>query len=79
MFLANPAIAETCLAPQRPFVPSDSQADREYADFIRNDFEFYLRDILSYFRCLDDERMRALKEARDVSEEYGRFMGLVER
>lgn len=76
---ANPAIAETCLAPQRPFVPSDPQAAREYADIIRKDFELYIRDIQSYFRCLDDERARAFEEAREVSEEYGRFVGLVER
>jgi len=78
-FFANPAIAETCLAPQRPFVPSDPQAAQEYADIIRNDFELYIRDIQSYFRCLDDERARAFEEAREVSEEYGRFLGLVER
>jgi len=78
-FFANPATAETCLAPQRPFVPSDPQAAREYADIIRNDFELYIRDIQSYFRCLDGERARAFEEAREVSEEYGRFVGLVER
>ncbi len=79
VFLANPAIAESCLAPQRPFLPSDPQAAREYADIIRNDFELYIRDIQSYFRCLDDERARAFEEAREVSEEYGRFLGLVEQ
>lgn len=79
VFFANPAFAESCLAPQRPFVPSDPHAAREYADIIRNDFELYIRDIQSYFRCLDDERARAFEEAREVSEEYGRFLGLVER
>ncbi|MBD3623857.1 MAG: hypothetical protein HUJ24_00435 [Rhodobacteraceae bacterium] len=79
VFLANPAIAECCLAPQRPFLPSDPQAAREYADIIRNDFDLYIRDIQSYFRCLEDERARAFEEAREVSEEYGRFLGLVER
>lgn len=79
VFLANPAIAESCLAPQRPFLPSDPQAAREYADIIRNDFDLYIRDIQSYFRCLEDERARAFEEAREVSEEYGRFLGLVER
>jgi len=78
-FFANPAIAETCLAPQRPFVPNDPRAAREYADIIRNDFELYIRDIQGYFRCLDDERARAFEEARDVSEEYGRFLSLIEQ
>ena len=79
MFLADSALAETCFAPSRPFVPNDPQAAQEYADLIRNDFEAYIQDIQSYFRCLDDERARAFQEAREVSEEYGRFLGLVER
>ena len=79
MFLAGGALSETCLAPPRPFVPNDPQAAQEYADLIRNDFEAYIQDIQSYFRCLDDERARAFQEAREVSEEYGRFLGSIER
>jgi len=79
MFLAGVASAETCLAPSRPFVPSDPQAAQEYADLIRNDFEAYIQGIQRYFRCLDNERARAFQEAREVSEEYGRFLGSVER
>ena len=79
LVLADGAVAESCLAPQRPFVPSDPQAVREYADIIRRDFDLYIRDIQSYFRCLEEERTRAFEEAREVSEEYGRFQGLVER
>lgn len=37
--------AESCLAPVRPFVPSDSQATRDYADIIRRDFEVYITHI----------------------------------
>lgn len=74
MFLAGDALAETCFAPSRPFVPNDPQAAQEYDDLIRNDFEIYIQDIQSYFRCLDDERARAFREAREVSEEYGRFL-----
>lgn len=72
-FLVGGAFAETCLAPRRPFVPSDPQAAQEYANLIRKDFETYIQDIQSYFRCLDDERARAFQEAGEVSEEYGRF------
>ena len=57
--------------------PSDSQAAREYADIIRGDFEDYIQDIQNYFRCLDGERARAFEEAREVSEDYGRFLQLV--
>ena len=70
-------VAASCLAPPRPFLPSDSQAARDYADLIRGDFETYIQDIQSYFRCLDSERARAFEEAREVSEEYGRFLQLV--
>ena len=79
IFLAEDASAQTCFAPPRPFVPSDPLAAQEYADLIRKDFEVYIQEIQSYFRCLDEERARALQEAREVSEEYGRFLGLVER
>ena len=79
IFLAGGAFAETCLAPSRPFVPKDPQAAQEYADLIRQDFEAYISDVQDYFRCLDAERVRAFQEAREVSEEYGRFLLAVER
>ena len=66
--------AASCLAPVRPFVPSDSQAARDYADIIRRDFEAYITDIQDYFRCLEQERARAFEEAREVSQDYGRFL-----
>ena len=72
--IAGPARAESCLAPLRPYVPSDPTAAREYADLIRRDFELYIEDIQSYFRCLEAERARAFEEAREVSEEYGAFL-----
>ena len=73
----GPVLAESCFAPSRPFLPRDSQAARDYADIIRGDFEDYIQDIQSYFRCLDSERARAFEEAREVSEDYGRFLQLV--
>lgn len=72
--MALPAIAESCLAPPRPYVPSDPAAAREYADLIRRDFELYIEDIQAYFRCLEAERARAFEEAREVSKEYGAFL-----
>ena len=69
--------AGSCLAPVRPFVPSDSQAARDYADIIRQDFEVYIADIQDYFRCLELERARAFEEAREVSQDYGLFLELV--
>lgn len=73
------AFGESCFAPVRPYVPEDIQAAQDYADLIRRDFELYIRDIQSYFLCLDAERARAFEEAREVSEEYGRFLQATDR
>lgn len=75
--VSGTATAETCVAPPRPFVPTDPRAVRDYSDIIRNDFELYIRDIQAYFRCLEVERARAFEEAREVSQEYGRFLEAV--
>lgn len=75
--IPGPVLAESCFAPSRPFVPNDSQAARDYADIIRRDFEVYITDIQDYFRCLEQERARAFEEAREVSQDYGRFLELV--
>jgi len=69
--------AETCLAPARPFLPNDSKIVLDYADIIRRDFDLYIEGIESYFRCLDGERTRAFEEARQVSEDYARFLEIV--
>lgn len=71
--------AETCIAPVRPFVPSDPKSVQDYRDLIQRDFEFYIQEIQEHFRCLDRERARAFHEAREVSEEYQRFLnGIVQ-
>ena len=77
ILLPGASFAESCLPPHRPFLPSDSQASRDYADIIRGDLEDYIQYIQSYFLCLDGERARAFEEARVVSEDYGRFLQLV--
>ena len=69
--------AETCLAPARPFLPNASKIVLDYADIIRQDFDLYIAGIESYFRCLDGERTRAFEEARQVSEDYARFLEIV--
>ena len=76
---ASAVEAQGCLAPPRPFVPSDPAAAREYADLIRTDFETYLSDVQSYFLCLDIERARAIDQAREVAEEYARFIEMARR
>lgn len=51
---------------------------RTYAALIRNDFETYFAAAQDYFRCLDEERAQVFAEAREVSEEYGRFVDAFE-
>jgi len=74
---AGQAYGQTCYAPERPFVPTDARDVQEYRDLIGRDFETYIADIQSYFRCLEEERVRAFEEAREVSQEYGRFLEIV--
>ncbi|MBL4919181.1 hypothetical protein [Szabonella alba] len=70
--------AHACIPPERPFLPMSREDMRIYADLIRGDFESYIADVQDYFRCLDEERARAFVEAREVSEEYGRFIEALE-
>lgn len=70
--------AAACVPPERPFLPQSPDDMRAYADLIRTDFEAYIADVQEYFRCLDAERARAFIEAREVSEDYGRFLRAVE-
>jgi len=76
--LAVSSPAHACIPPERPFLPASRDDMRAYADLIRGDFEAYSADVQEYFRCLDEERARAFIEAREVSEEYGRFLDAVE-
>jgi hypothetical protein len=70
--------AHACVPPERPFLPQSQDDMRIYADLIREDFEAYIADVQDYFRCVDEERARAFAEAREVSEDYGRFLNAVE-
>ena len=66
--------AHACVPPERPFLPQSQDDMRTYADLIREDFETYIADVQNYFRCVDEQRARTFVEAREVSEEYGRFL-----
>ena len=76
--LVAASTAHACTPPERPFLPTSREDMRAYADLIRGDFEAYIADVQEYFRCLDEERARAFVEAREVSEEYGRFIEALE-
>jgi hypothetical protein len=77
IFGMQPLIAESCVAPDRPFLPNDRASVLEYSDLIRTDFETYINLAQDYFRCLDAERARAFVEAQEVSEDYRRFVDLL--
>jgi hypothetical protein len=66
--------AHACVPPERPFLPQSQDDMRTYADLIREDFETYIADVQDYFRCVDEQRARTFVVAREVSEEYGRFL-----
>ena len=78
IFVLSGQMASACIAPDRPFLPESPDDVREYADLLRADFEGYIADIQDYFRCLDAERARAFQEAREVSEDYGRLVELLD-
>lgn len=77
VIIGSMAHSEACFAPDRPFVPTDPEAAKEYAELIRGDFETYISDVQAYFRCLEEERARAFHEAHEVSQEYGQFVQLI--
>ena len=76
--LTTGSAVNACVPPERPFLPASTEDIRAFADLIRQDFEAYIAAVQEYFRCIDDERARAFVEAQDVSEEYARFVRIVE-
>ena len=69
---------DACTPPDRPFLPQAREDMRIYKDLIREDFEGYIAQVQDYFRCIDEERARAFSEAREVTEDYGRFIDALE-
>lgn len=59
---------------RRPYVPPTDEEVAEYRDLIIADFEAYMSDVTRYFTCLDTERERAMREVREVGEEYRSFL-----
>ena len=47
------AIAGTCLPPAPPWMPTNADDVRAYADLLRRDAETYFTDVERYFRCLE--------------------------
>ena len=67
-------IAGTCLPPAPPWMPTNADDVRAYADLLRRDAETYFTDVERYFRCLDQQRREVFEEARVVSGDYARVL-----
>ena len=76
--LTTGSALNACVPPERPFLPASTDGIRSYSDLIRQDFEAYIAAVQDYFQCIDEERARAFVEAQDVSEDYGRFVHIIE-
>lgn len=72
------ALAQSCLPPIPPFVPEDAEAIRIYADLVRKDVENYFGDAERYFRSQDQLQREVFEQVRQVGEEYGRVLGMLE-
>ena len=71
--------AEPCLPLIPPHLPRDAGLMREFEDLLRAEFEHYLSEVTLYFRCIDDERARAWREAAEVTAQYGAFLEALRR
>jgi hypothetical protein len=69
-------IAGSCLPPVPPWIPTDPDDVRPYADLLRRDAETYFTDVEQYFRCQDQERGEVFVQARKFSEAYARLLEL---
>ena len=72
------AIANSCLPPAPPWMPTDPDDVRSYADLLRRDAEMYFTDVERYFRCLDQQRREVFDQAREVSGGYARVLELLD-
>ncbi len=72
------AIAGSCLPPAPPWMPTDADDVRAYADLLRRDAETYFTDVERYFRCLDQQRREVFEQAKEFTESYARIAGALE-
>ena len=68
------AIAGSCLPPAPPWMPTNADDVRAYADLLRRDPETYFTDVERYFRCQDQQRREVFDQARMASEDYARVL-----
>lgn len=66
-----------CLAPEPPMTALPDEVLAEYRSEIATDFEAYFAAISDHIACLDEERARALGEARAATEAYTTLINTV--
>ncbi len=72
------AIAGSCLPPVQPWMPTNADDVRAYADLLRRDAETYFTNVERYFRCLDQQRREVFDQARAASEDYACVMEILD-
>ena len=73
------SIAGSCLPPVPPWMPTDPDDVRAYADLLRRDAEAYFDDAEQYFRCQDQERRDVFEQAREVSKNYESALDVIDQ
>lgn len=71
------SVAGNCLSPIVPFMPTDPDDVRAYADLLRRDAETYFDDVEQYFRCQAEERREVFGQARKMSEDYAQIFEIL--
>jgi hypothetical protein len=74
LLVGQAAVAQNCLRPIPPYVPTRVEDIRVYSELLRRDVETYFADVQRYFHCIDAERGEVFNEAGSVTEEYQRVL-----
>ncbi|WP_413873569.1 hypothetical protein [Albidovulum sp.] len=70
--MAQPEVIR-CLPPEAPMTELPVEVLAEYRAEIASEFEAYFAAISDHIACLDEERGRAMDEARAATEAYARL------
>lgn len=76
---SSAAIAGSCLPPAPPWMPTDPDDVRAYADLLKRDVEIYFGDVEQYFRCLDHERREIFEQASEVGKNYASALDAIDQ
>jgi hypothetical protein len=66
-----------CLPPEAPMTELPVEVLAEYRTEIAAEFEAYFSSITAHIACLDEERSRAMDEARAATEAYTRLINTI--